>query len=552
MEQEQQFQYDQNEPPIIQEEYQASKKSSLSFFVIGGGVIVLALFAGIFFMFSKGDLNVDKFSTAGFSCPINRIVLQACSYELQARENSEIQIPPEVEELTRGITCPQTKEQLESCLTGKINPAKPSTVDLQVKINGAGPFDVTQDVSLGDEVTLVWDSTNSNFCTLNGSQMNPTGTLLWFNGQLKAGEEVTQEIRCGDATDSITLNVGPYKLTDFQRATNRWINRFDTSNIPTDSYRAYYFNSLEPTKVKKTEIVPKVAINYVWSDGPGFQNDSMNFGGFWVGKINIETPGVYSVVTTQSWSEERVIIDGFEIPSGTETKIELEKGEYQVEVEYLNNSHTVDFLFALEPTKTKYNLQELKDVVSVDDNVYDVWYVYGYNEGHILNITQAAKRPTIIFLESYEPTQWQINNAKANNIAYIVYASYKPGANVKSDLDNKRILLVDRDAIPDPNSAGSAGVEAHCWTDNYPPRCDNVYTISNLDRFAKEFSGGSLTGFTALTDSDENLVSVTIPRVTLNASKIAEILAKNEKIKAEAEAQAKKEAGASVETLFSN
>lgn len=475
-----QFQYDQNEPPIPQEEYQAPKKSFLPFYITGGVVIVLVLLAGAFFI------------------------------------------------------------------------KKPSTVDLQVKINGAGPFDGAQDVNLGDEVTLVWDSTNANFCTLNGRQVEATGTQ-GFYVQLKAGEEVTLKIQCGNATDSIVLNGGHYfKLNDFQQATNRWADRFDTSNIPTDSFRAFYFNSLEPTKVLKTEIVPKVAISYIWSDGPGFQVDSKNFGGFWIGKVNIETPGVYSVVTTQGRSEARVIIDGFEIPSRTETKIELEKGVYQVEVEYLNNWHTVDFLMALEPTKTKYDLQELKEYVSAAESTYDVWYVYGYNESPTLNITKRAQRPTIIFLESYEPTQWQINNAKANNIAYIVYASFKQGANVNSDLDDNRTLLVDRGVIPDPNSAGGAGVEARCWTDNYPPRCDNVYTVSNLDRFAKEFSGGSLTGFTALTGSDENLASVTIPRVPLNASKIAEILAKNEKIKAEAEAQAKKEAGASIETLFSN
>ena len=548
---EQEFQYNPNEPQAPQEEYPTPKKSYLLFYIFGGVVVIVILLAGAFFIFNKDNSNLGVISAPDFSCPLNKTVLQACSYKLKANENPDFQIPPEIEELTRGITCPQTEEQFEACLTGKIDPNKPSKVDLQVSINETGPFGSTQDVSLGDEVTLTWNSTNANFCTLNRRQVNATGTQRFF-GQLKAGEEVTQEIQCGDATDSITLNVGHYKLTDFEKATNRWVDRFDTSNIPTDSFRAFYFNSVEPTKVLKTEVVPKVVINYAWSDGPGFQVDSKNFGGFWIGKINIETPGIYSVVTTQGWSEEHVIIDGFEIPSGTETKIELDKGEYQVEVEYLNNWHTVDFLMALEPTKTKYNLQELKEVVSAEENIYDVWYVYGYNEGPTLNITQAAQRPTIIFLESYEPTQWQINNAAANNIAYIVYASFESGANVKSDLTNERILLVDRGVIPDPNSAGSAGVEARCWTDNYPPRCDNVYTVSNLDRFANEFSGGSLTGFTALTDSDERLDSVAIPRVPLNATKIAEILATNEEIKRSAEAQAKKESGASVETLFSN
>jgi len=548
---EQEFQYNQNEPQVPQEEYQTPKKSFLQFYILGGVVMVVILLAGAFFIFNKDSLNLDGISTTGFSCPLNKTVLQACSYKLQANANPDFQIPPEVEELTRGVTCPQTEELFEACLTGKIDPNKPATADLQVMVNETGPFDRTQDVSLGDEVTLTWNSTNANFCTLNRRQVNATGTQRFF-GQLKAGEEVTQEIQCGDQTDSITLNVGHYKLTDFEKATNRWVDRFDTSNIPTDSFKAFYFNSVEPTKVLKTEIVPKVVINYAWSDGPGFQVDSKNFGGFWIGKINIETPGIYSVVTTQGWSEERVIIDGFEIPSGTETKIELGKGEYQVEVEYLNNWHTVDFLMALELTKTKYNLQELKDIVSVEDTAYDVWYVYGYNEGPTLNITQPARRPTILFLESYEPTQWQINNARANNIAYIVYASFEAGANVKSDLANEQILLVDGGVIPDPNSSGSAGVEARCWTDNYPPRCDNVYTISNLDRFAKEFSNGSLTGFTALNDSDGGLASVAIPRTPLTATKIAEILAANEKIKADAEAQAKKESGSSVETLFSN
>lgn len=269
----------------------------------------------------------------------------------------------------------------------------------------------------------------------------------------------------------------------------------------------------------------------------------------------VNETSLYTVTTAESWADVRVLINGYEVPK-TEEKVvtlTLDPGSYQVEVEYLNNWHTTEFLMNVEKQKKIYSYDEARAAVLSTGNSYDVWYVNSYNENPVLQIPNRATRPTIIVLDSYEPLQWKIVNAKANNIAYVLYHSFTPGATVTTDLESSHILPIQKDVFSNPNGYNaSVQAEAQCWTDNYPPRCDNVTTISSLNDMAKSFANGALTGFTALSDSDENSAAVAIPRQSLTPATIQAIQAKNNQIKADAERQAKKESGSSVETLFDN
>ena len=169
-----------------------------------------------------------------------------------------------------------------------------------------------------------------------------------------------------------------------------------------------------------------------------------------------------------------------------------------------------------------------------------------------LNISSKPESPTILILESTVPVPWKITNAK-DNLAYILYSSDEAGSYVSSDLDSNKILLLEKDILPNPDGYSSvAGINAQCWTDDYPPRCDNVTTISRLNEFTKALFKGELTGFTSLGDEDENEESIEIPKENLTQTKIKEIQNSNNIIKQNAENEAKEiKTNDSVEALFS-
>ena len=219
-------------------------------------------------------------------------------------------------------------------------------------------------------------------------------------------------------------------LSSFPIAKNPWSTRFPTRSVPKNSYQAYYINTKQPDTIVSKTIVPQVAISYAWDDGGTFKIVSEDFGGYWVGNIDITTDGNYEVSTAESWSESRVIINSREIKTQRKGSVPvyLKKGTYTVEVEFVNNWHTTDFSMNILPQSVQYSATELKQKLSSYKKAKN-WYVGVYeteNADRRLNIDLSQmSEDSILFLNSYSQLNWVLTANKS--VQAIVVSSYEPG-----------------------------------------------------------------------------------------------------------------------------
>lgn len=145
-------------------------------------------------------------------------------------------------------------------------------------------------------------------------------------------------------------------LDDFPYSSTTWRTQFYPSGaVPLDEFKAFYFNTSEPSKIVASAQVASVDMSYAWEKGPGFNIVSQDFGGYWIGDFMLTKDEDMVLDISQSWSETRVIIDGHLVYKGgsnTSTKISVPKGRHTIEIEYVNNWHTVGF-FSIAPSSHK-------------------------------------------------------------------------------------------------------------------------------------------------------------------------------------------------------
>ena len=228
-----------------------------------------------------------------------------------------------------------------------------------------------------------------------------------------------------------TMEEKTSKLSNFEYAKNRWITNLPPTDIPSNSYLARYFDKSEPYNIVKSEVVPKVSINYAWNKGPGFTIDSQSFGAHWVGELIVNKKQNYSLRISESHSDFRININGYEVltnksRSHNSLVIELDPGSYQVEVEFLNNWHTTGFAMRLAPETKIYSFQEAQKKITSFSEEYDTLYAGVYEGGadnHSINLdlTEKAAKPIVLLLDSYDNVDWIINNIANTKIAYIAY-----------------------------------------------------------------------------------------------------------------------------------
>lgn len=285
------------------------------------------------------------------------------------------------------------------------------------------------------------------------------------------------------------------KLGDFNKAKNRWFERFKSSPIPIGAYQAHYFDSTNPTKVIKTETVPNVAIQYAWSQGNGFTIDSENFGGFWVGSFIVNQPNVFGISIAASHSQARVIIDGHEIPTRDTTKIFLEAGTYQVEVEFLNNWHTTDFAMNIEKEIKTFSLAEAQNELGQVSEDYDLWYV-GIYESKRTNrnatvFIQKQSRPVVLVLSSYSQVNWIIKNQAGAKILYILHSSYAPGTSVTAANYSGKTIKLKRNSLPYEYT-----IDAQCNDVKEAIfHCENIDGLKRIDASIQSLVGKTVNGF---------------------------------------------------------
>lgn len=240
----------------------------------------------------------------------------------------------------------------------------------------------------------------------------------------KQGFEADKEIRDYIANEGL------------EKAKNTWGNYLNPDGIIIDNrFIAFYLNMQNPKKVVATEVTDAISVNYSWKE---FHNiDAQHFGAYWIGSLVFDKDRKMQIALSLSWAKVRVIIDGLLVYEGrgsAEIPFLFKRGKHKVEVEYINNWHTVNFTMHILPFHKQYDQNALKKELSRFGDGYDVWYVGMHESGNVRNRTmlsvQKSKRSVVLFLQSYRPVVWNIQNKYDTKIDAIVVGKSKPGSEV--------------------------------------------------------------------------------------------------------------------------
>ncbi len=296
-------------------------------------------------------------------------------------------------------------------------------------------------------------------------------------------------------------------LESFPIATNPWSAKINPTGIPTDAYKAYYFNTNAPATIISTKTVPAVAISYAWSD-IGIKSE--DFGGFWIGQISVPADGKYLVTTAESWSESRVIINHrlIKTQGNDSASIYLTKGTYTIEVEFVNNWHTTDFSMNVMPEVKEWSREdlasELKKVTSGAVNTYvGVYESANENRDIIVDLSKSTDA-SILFLASYSQVNWVFKNPHA--IKAVVVGSYDKGIQVRGVPTGVPVYYTSYDVLPFEYS-----LEVSCANyEDYLDACEDIDQLLKVDDEVQWLTGKKINTFTGTYSADTLVVPGTV------------------------------------------
>lgn len=330
------------------------------------------------------------------------------------------------------------------------------------------------------------------------------------------------------------------------KAKNRWFEKFNVKEVPVGSFKAIYFNDTEPDKIVKETRVPYPAVNF--SDGKvyGKKIPPQDFAAYWVGDFIFDKDTVRTFNFSLSWSEFRLIIDGYEVAksvnSTTEVPFFFSKGKHRIEVEYLCNYGSADFMMTMFDQRKTIDLHEVKNTLGDDDYLLLYAGVYesdNFNRSLRLKFEKQYQKPVVLLLYSYGNVHWKIDTG-ANNVKAVFVNSYEKGSLV--DLSKpKDANSTEVYALKNFRGEHSLRVKCDC-SSSYSVHCEGT-ALSEFDKRVQTIFGKPLDGYTTLYPKERNKnKTLPLPNVVLN-EKVRESIANEEKeanvVKYECERQLK-------------
>lgn len=333
----------------------------------------------------------------------------------------------------------------------------------------------------------------------------------------------------GEVTSDDTITAK--ELREHPSAGKTWRTQFFPNGTPPlNAFKVFYFNTTQPTKTIATAQVDAIDINYAWSEGPGFTIVSEDFGGYWIGDFVLSKDEEMTLNVSQSWAETRVILDGHLIYKGSDNisvNIQVPKGRHTLEIEHINNWHTVGFSASLRITSYVPKAITASEVNKI--NHKEVWYAGVSESGATNNIVRlisktSNKKPKILFLSSYAPVKWDASSLKNTGIIGIIYNSYEPGAEV---------INVPQDI---PVYVGNVPygyiLKAQCPTNDHVgglTSCEGIDYFTDVYHAIKALTTKPLTGFSGTYSTTE----LHLPGIVLTETLIKDALAHPVKLRSE-------------------
>ena len=277
---------------------------------------------------------------------------------------------------------------------------------------------------------------------------------------------------------------------DIRSSWGKRLNR--TGVIPARGFRAFYFDRNAPRNVVFEEDVEDVAIKYAWADF--HKIDSKSFGAYWVGKLTFPEATTKQFSVSQSWAKSRILIDGetvFDESNRSRTFTHsFTPGEHVVEVEYVNNWHTVEFKVTIEDVVETLSEDELAGRLMAQEGKFAGVYYAGLYESARkdanVDLTMPnMEGPALLWLTSYEAIDWNIGGLPAGST--VILSSYSPGSRVRG--------LADAQVLHLGKAPGLYRKVRQCSCTAGHYHCEGDQDLNDLAEKVLELTGLTLDGY---------------------------------------------------------
>jgi hypothetical protein len=342
--------------------------------------------------------------------------------------------------------------------------------------------------------------------------------------------------------EKVSVNVDLYPIV---ATSSEWGQHLNPEALaPNNLFKVFYINIKTPDKVVATDFSKSASVNYIYNQLHGIPSE--DFGAYWVGNFEFKAETKRAITVAQSHAETKIYIDGENVFGQSNKKgflYTFTKGLHTIEVEHINHWHTTDLMVNILPpvplsTSTEA-MVAIEDVVRQGAVKYWFASVYESNRmDHQIEIDlQQSDTPVILFLSSYGPVNWVINDTDETQLKTILYSSYKQGSQITIDSAIPTLKLkwdhlsYATTLVPDCREAGN---RMHCEGEKDFPRL-----TKQIDRLTL---GKKLDGFTGIYDDDV----ISVPKVILDAAKYKNIQDQRDAI----ERRKKQLANRSIDNLY--
>lgn len=270
-----------------------------------------------------------------------------------------------------------------------------------------------------------------------------------------------------------------------------WGKKLNPSGmVPDRGFKVFYFDRNSQAAMFEHH-VGSVAIKYAWDELHGI--DSGAFAAYWVGRLSFDTSGPRQIAISQSWAKARIFVDGRLIYDGGGSEVithDFSAGDHLLEVEYINNWHTVEFKVTVDETARRHSREEIGHLLATGEfGTSYVYYVGLYESGRgdasVDVRLPRTDRPVIVWLDSYEAIDWNIS--PSDGIAAAVIASSSPGARIESGAPGKVYHAERGFGVRSREISG-----CHCTAGHY--HCENNGDLGQVERELQRMGGLRLAG----------------------------------------------------------
>lgn len=342
-------------------------------------------------------------------------------------------------------------------------------------------------------------------------------------------------------------------LSQFPRVDDAWGEVLPgRQNMPKQGYRVFYLTTGRPEDVAKSgyfspfmgdknlnldasaygtlwqqnrkRIIAQETVSDIFVE---YQHNELKnipaheFAAYWIGRIDVKETAMYEFAPKQSWAGVRILLNRHRIYESTAhakppVSVRLTPGTYVLEVEYVNNWHTVSFALDVFERKAVAQTADLKSPLTSlnlpSNSVVYVASVGRAEKGKQINVNYPQDpRPYVLILSSQEPVHWELFGHQAPQA--VIYNQALQGSKVNAE--------------GQPASIAWSG-NLHFRPDAGPPqcKCQNGYLLcqggpDSLDDIARkvhQWTGYPLAGINGVVSASD----ITIPQIVVTEEALAE------------------------------